>query len=91
MPALHWGLFAIVGALTALGQYSIAQALRYTQASALAPIDYSSFFWVVALDFFWWERSPDISTLIGAAIIVGSNLFILYRTRKEAVLAKAAA
>ena len=90
MPWTHWGLFAIVGALTALGQYSIAQALRYTQASVLAPIDYSSFFWVVALDFFWWARPPDLSTLIGAATIVGSNLFILYRARKEAVRAKVA-
>jgi drug/metabolite transporter (DMT)-like permease len=91
MPWIHWGLFAIVGSITALGQYSIAQALRYAQASTLAPIDYSSFFWVVSLDFFWWNRSPDTATLIGAAIIVGSNLFILYRTRRETALAKTAA
>jgi drug/metabolite transporter (DMT)-like permease len=90
MPLTHWGLFAIVGGVTALGQYCIAQALRYTQASTLAPIDYSSFFWVVALDFFWWERTPDLATLTGAAIIVGSNLFILYRTRRETFPAKAA-
>lgn len=91
MPWAHWGLFGIVGCVTALGQYSIAQALRYTQASTLAPIDYSSFFWVVALDFFWWERTPDVATFLGAAIIVGSNLFILYRARRESVLAKVVA
>jgi drug/metabolite transporter (DMT)-like permease len=91
MPWSHWGLFAIVGVLTATGQYAIAQALRFTQASALAPIDYSTFFWVVALDMFWWNKSPDAFTLIGAAIIVGSNLYILYRTRKEEAIKKAAA
>ena len=91
MPMIHWGLFAIVGGITALGQYCIAQALRYTQASTLAPIDYSSFFWVVALDFFWWERAPDMYTLTGAAIIVGSNLFILYKTRRENTAIKATA
>ena len=91
MPWAHWGLFAIVGALTAVGQYSIAQALRYTQASTLAPIDYSSFFWVVALDFFWWGQSPSTATILGAAIIVSSNLFILYRARKETAPAKAVA
>ena len=79
----HWGLFAIVGSLTALGQYCIAQALRFTQASTLAPVDYSTFFWVVALDFFWWQNSPDVYTLGGAAIIVGSNLYILYCTRRN--------
>lgn len=83
MPLEHWGLFAIVGALTALGQYCIAQSLRYTQASTLAPVDYSTFFWVVALDFFWWQKSPDIYTLSGAAIIVSSNLYILYCTRRD--------
>ncbi len=91
MPWTHWGLFAIVGSITAMGQYCIAQALRFAQASTLAPIDYSSFFWVVALDFIWWHKSPDAFTIIGASIIVGSNLYILYRTRREEALKKKAA
>ncbi len=91
MPLAHWGMFAFVGGITALGQYCIAQALRYSQASTLAPIDYSSFFWVVTLDLFWWNRSPDAATLLGAFVIVGSNLFILYKTRRENTPVKAAA
>jgi len=84
MPLEHWGLFALVGILTAAGQYAIAQALRFTQASTLACIDYSTFFWVVCLDFVWWSKTPELHTVIGAAVIVGSNLYILYRTRREA-------
>ncbi len=83
MPWSHWGIFAIVGVITAAGQYAIAQALRFAQGSTLAPIDYSSFFWVVALDFFWWNKTVEWYTMLGAAIIVGSNLFILYYTRRE--------
>jgi drug/metabolite transporter (DMT)-like permease len=83
MPLEHWGLFAFVGAITALGQYCIAQSLRFAQASTLAPVDYSTFFWVVLLDLFWWQKSPDVYTLSGAAIIVGSNLYILYCTRRD--------
>jgi drug/metabolite transporter (DMT)-like permease len=82
MPWSHWKAFAIVGAITAGGQYAIAQSLRFAQGSTLAPIDYSSFIWVVMLDLFWWNKAPDGYTLLGAAIIVGSNLFILYRTKK---------
>ena len=82
MPWSHWALFAIVGCITATGQYVIAQSLRFTQASVLAPIDYSSFFWVVALDFFWWDKGPNFYTLIGAAIIMASNLYILYGTKR---------
>ena len=91
MPLHDWFYFSIVGVMTAAGQYSIAQALRFAQGSILAPIDYSSFFWVVALDFLWWAKSPDIYTICGAVLIVGSNLYILYRTRREqqtAALAK---
>jgi drug/metabolite transporter (DMT)-like permease len=83
MPLEHWALFAIVGILTAAGQYAIAQALRFTQASTLASIDYSTFFWVVALDFLWWSKTPEMYPLVGAVIIVGSNLYIVYKTRKE--------
>jgi drug/metabolite transporter (DMT)-like permease len=90
MPWEHWGLFAIVGLITAGAQYAIAQALRFTQASILAPIDYSSFFWVAALDFFWWQKSIDAYTLAAAIVIVGSNLYILYRARREEKLKKEA-
>jgi len=83
MPWVHWAVFGFVGAITALGQYMIAQALRFTQASILAPIDYSSFFWVVALDFFWWHKTLEFHTFLGAAVIVGSNLYILRCTKKE--------
>lgn len=89
MPWHHWGLFAFVGCITALGQYMIVQALRFTQASVLAPIDYSTFFWVVALDLFWWGKGPDLYTLIGAAIIISSNLYILYCTRRDQAIALA--
>lgn len=78
-----WGFFAIVGVITASGQYLIAHALRYAQGSTLACMDYSTFFWVVALDYFWWSETPPSHKLWGASIIVLSNLFILYRSRKE--------
>ncbi|MBX7066429.1 MAG: DMT family transporter [Parachlamydiales bacterium] len=78
-----WGFFAIVGVITSLGQFAIAHSLRFAQGSTLAPIDYSTFFWVFLLDFFWWDKMPDKFTVIGAAVIVASNLYILYRSRQE--------
>lgn len=89
MPWEHWALFGIVGVITAAGQYAIAQALRFAQASTLAPIDYSTFFWVVALDYFWWQKTLDFYTLVGAAIIVGSNFFILYCARRDSKIKSA--
>lgn len=91
MPWEHWAVFAFVGAITAAGQYAIAQALRFAQGSVLASIDYSTFFWVVALDYLWWQKAVEMHILLGAAIIVGSNLYILYCTRQEDAKRKAAA
>ncbi len=76
-------VFFFIGLVTAGGQYAIAQALRFAQGSTLAPIDYSSFFWVIAIDCLWWMKHPDQYTLWGAALIIGSNLYILYRTKIE--------
>jgi len=86
-----WGFFAVVGVITAAGQYAIAHSLRFAQGSTLASMDYSTFFWVVMLDFFWWQKSPDAFTLLGAAVIVGSNLYILFRSRREQAEKKQAA
>lgn len=83
-----WGTFGIVGVITAMGQYLLAHSLRYAGGSTLAPIDYSNLFWVMLLDFFWWGQMPKGHTLIGALIIISSNLFILYRSRKEQKLEK---
>lgn len=83
MPLEHWVLFAFVGILTAAGQYAIAQALSFAEASLLAPIDYSTLFWVISLDFLCWQALPSVSTGIGAFLIVGSNLYIVYRAKKE--------
>lgn len=78
-----WGFFAIVGIITSIGQYAIAHSLRFAQGSTLASMDYSTFFWIFLLDFFWWHKIPDKCTVIGAAVIVGSNLYILFRSRRE--------
>jgi drug/metabolite transporter (DMT)-like permease len=83
MPLKDWWLFGAVGIITAGGQYAVAQALRFAQASTLAPMDYSSFLWVLSIDILWWHSFPDLFTMLGALAIVGSNIYILYCTKKE--------
>ena len=78
-----WGFCLIIGLITATGQYAIAHSLRFAQGSTLAPMDYSSYFWVILFDFMWWDKIPDMFTLCGAAIIIGSNMYILFRSRRE--------
>lgn len=83
MPWRDLAFFSIVGLLTASGQYAVVQALRFAKASTLAPIDYSSFLWVISLDLLYWGHLPNLFTCIGMVIIISSNLYILYYTYKD--------
>lgn len=83
LPWQDIALFGVVGVLTAAGQYAVAQALRYAKASSLAPIDYSSFIWVILLDFTCFDLIPHIYTIIGTLVIIASNLYLVHVTRKE--------
>lgn len=81
------GFFIIAGSLTAAGQYATVQALRFAQASTLAPLDYTSLVWATLFDFLFWEAIPSNYLILGALIIIGSNLYLLksagnWRTKK---------
>lgn len=71
------GWFAIASCLTATGQYATVQSLRFTQASTLAPFDYTSIIWAGFFDFFIWGVIPTFYLILGTTIIICSNLWLL--------------
>ncbi|MES2121517.1 MAG: DMT family transporter [Chlamydiota bacterium] len=71
------GFFAIASFLTAMAQYATVQALRFAQASTLAPFDYTSIVWASLFDFFIWDVTPSSHFVLGIIIIVGSNLYLI--------------
>jgi hypothetical protein len=56
-------------------------AYRYGDASVLAPFSYSQLLWVSILGFFIFGEVPSIWTVVGAAFIVASGLYIAHRER----------
>jgi drug/metabolite transporter (DMT)-like permease len=79
--AEHWALIAGVGAAGALGQYAITEAFSRGEASVIAPFEYTALAWGLGLDLALWGVLPDRITWIGAAIIVGSGLYLSRRER----------
>ena len=59
------------------GQLAITEAFRHGQASAVAPFEYSALAWGVMLDWFIWQSLPAAHTWLGAAIIIGSGLWLV--------------
>lgn len=52
---------------------------RRSPAAIVAPFQYSQMVWGVVIGFVVWGHLPDIAVAVGAAIVVASGLFILYR------------
>lgn len=77
------GFFATASFLTAMGQYATVQALRFAQASTLAPFDYTSIIWASLFDFLIWDVIPSSHFVLGIIIIIGSNLFLIKSIKRQ--------
>jgi len=64
-----------------LGQLAITEAFRHGEASAIAPLEYSALAWGLGLDWILWRTLPDRFTLVGAAIIIASGVYLVRRER----------
>jgi drug/metabolite transporter (DMT)-like permease len=60
-----------------LAQLAITEAFSHGEASVVAPFEYSALACGIAIDWFFWQTLPDQYTLIGAAIIIGSGLYLI--------------
>lgn len=63
------------------GQLAITEAFRHGEASAIAPFEYSALAWALVLDWTLWRTLPDGFTLLGAAIIVASGVYLVRHER----------
>jgi drug/metabolite transporter (DMT)-like permease len=86
----QWVLLALVGALGAIGQFFQVRAFAIGELTAVAPIDYARLIFAGILGFVVFAEIPDRYTVAGAAVIVGSTLYIAYREAQLSRLNRAA-
>ncbi|WP_343025040.1 DMT family transporter [Massilia sp. MP_M2] len=87
MPAAEIPLLCGLAVSGFIGQLAITEAFSHGEASSVAPFEYSALAWGVGLDWLLWRALPDSYTLLGAAIIIGSGLYLI-RHEKEHVEAE---
>ncbi len=78
----HWLL--LVGVTGTLGQVLLTAAFRRASPSIVAPFDYVHLVWAVLYGYWFWSYLPDSRTWVGASVIIGSGLFVLYREHQLA-------
>jgi drug/metabolite transporter (DMT)-like permease len=75
--------FCSLGVIGALGHYLVARAFTNAPANIVSPFQYMQLIGSVTVGYLFFGDFPDVMTWIGAAIIVGSGLYIGWsQTRK---------
>jgi drug/metabolite transporter (DMT)-like permease len=80
--SLTWldaGALALAGAGNGVAQYWWTRALSLAPPSAVVPFNYLSLVWASLLGFAIWGDVPTTHLLVGAAVVVASGLYILWR------------
>ncbi len=67
-----------------VAQLLLTTAVRLAPLPVLAPFDYTQLVWASAFGFVLWGERPDGWLLVGAAIVAGSGVYILWRERAAA-------
>jgi drug/metabolite transporter (DMT)-like permease len=78
---LEWTLACLMGALGGLGHYLLAVAHRYAPATVIAPFLYQQVLYMALFGYLVFGDVPAPAVWIGAAIVVGSGLYLFARER----------
>jgi len=73
---LEWLLLGFIGLAGTIGHFMLIQAHRLAPASVLAPFMYTQIVWMILVGFLFFGDVPDLWTVVGAAIVVASGLFV---------------
>ena len=77
-------LLATSGILLGGAQYLVIHAFYLAEASVIVPYKYMSLIWAALLGYAMWGDVPDRWLVVGAALVVGSGLYIMHRESRLA-------
>ena len=70
-----------VGLCGGLAHILLTESYRLAPASLVAPYDYTSMIWALLLGYVFFGELPSVYVFVGAAIIAGAGLMVLWRER----------
>jgi drug/metabolite transporter (DMT)-like permease len=71
-----------LGVFGGLAHIFLTESYRYASASVVAPFDYTSMLWAFVLGYAVFGEVPTALVFIGAAIVAGAGLFVIFRERQ---------
>lgn len=72
-----------------VAQFLLSIAYKNAEVSVVTVFNYSGIIWATLFGWMFWNEWPDEAILVGGAIVIASNVFIVYREQRLARLARA--
>ena len=73
------------GLFGGIGHIFLTESYRYAPASVVAPFDYSSMLWALLLGYWLFGELPTTLVYVGAAIVSGAGLYVIWRENQLGV------
>jgi drug/metabolite transporter (DMT)-like permease len=71
-----------IGICGGLAHILLTESYRWAPASLVAPFDYTSMLWALVLGYLVFGELPTTLVFLGAGIIAGAGLFVIWRERE---------
>ncbi|NTF10485.1 DMT family transporter [Agrobacterium rubi] len=81
-------LLVALGTLGGMGQYCLMRAFELAAASFVAPFLYLQIIGAALLGFLLFDQAPDLTTIVGAGIIIVSGVLVMAQTTLSARVPK---
>src|ERR1700712_2711410 len=83
MPGLpDLGLFVLAGCISIIALLCTNRSLKLAPASVVVPYQYLMIVWAGMFGYVGFGDVPQVSTIVGAAIIIGAGLYIFIREQQ---------
>jgi drug/metabolite transporter (DMT)-like permease len=70
------------GVFGAIGQLFMTNSYRFADTSTVAPFEYTSMLFGIAIGFFVFRELPSSTMLLGASVVISAGLIILWREHR---------
>jgi drug/metabolite transporter (DMT)-like permease len=78
----EWMILLALGTSGGIAQLLLTASLRYAPVPVVVPFDYAQLLWAVLLGWAIFGDMPPETTWLGAAVIIASGLYTVYREHK---------